>query len=102
MEQGHGGTGAPGHGTMRVAVVSPEAILYEGTATAVVVPAFDGLVGILPRHAPFLSLLGDGVLTVRAPEGERLFRVSGGFVQVRSNVVRVVAERAEMMKAAAA
>jgi F-type H+-transporting ATPase subunit epsilon len=77
---------------MRVSVVSPEQLLFEGDATAVVVPAYDGLVGILPRHAPFLSLLGKGVLTVRGGEGEHRFKVEGGFVQVRANTVRVVAE----------
>jgi len=87
-----GAVGAVGSRTMRVSVVSPEQILFEGDATAVVVPAYDGLVGILPRHAPFMSLLGSGILTVRGVEGTQKLRVGGGFVQVRANVVRVVAE----------
>ncbi|MEK6767891.1 MAG: F0F1 ATP synthase subunit epsilon [Gemmatimonadota bacterium] len=94
MEQGHGGTGAPGQGAMRVSVVSPERVLYEGDASAVVVPAYDGKVGILPRHAPFMALLGEGTLVVRQDGGERRFDVAGGFVQVVKNVVRVVAEKA--------
>ena len=78
-----------------VKVVSPEAILYQGTATSVIVPAYDGLLGILPRHAPMLALLGKGVLTVRGAEGgERRFSVGGGFVQVLANTIRVVAEEA--------
>jgi len=80
---------------MRVLVVTPERTLYDGGATAVVAPAYDGLVGILPRHAPFLSLLGSGPLVVRTPEGDRRFAVSGGFVQVVDDVVRLVAEKAE-------
>jgi F-type H+-transporting ATPase subunit epsilon len=79
---------------MRVSVVSPERILFEGDASRVVVPAYDGLLGILPRHAPLLALLGKGTLVVGAAEGERRFTVAGGFVQVRSDVVRVVAEQA--------
>ena len=80
---------------LRVDVVSPEAILYKGTATSVIVPAYDGLLGILPRHAPMLALLGRGVLTLRGAEGgERRFTVGGGFVQVRASEVRVVAEEA--------
>ena len=93
-EAGHGGTGAQGHGDLSVAVVSPEAILYEGHARSVKVPAYDGLLGILPRHAPMLALLGRGVLTVLGNGGERRFKVGGGFVQVRANLVRVVAEEA--------
>jgi len=83
-----------GHGTMRVSLVSPERILYEGDAAAVVAPAYDGLVGILPRHAPFMALLGEGDLVVREAGSEHRFRVAGGFVQVVKNVVRVVAEKA--------
>ena len=95
-ETGHAGTGPPAQGgTLTVAVVSPEAILYQGGAGSVVVPAYDGLVGILPRHAPLLALLGRGMLTIRGGEkGEQRFKVGGGFVQVRDNTVRVVAEEA--------
>jgi F-type H+-transporting ATPase subunit epsilon len=85
---------------MRVSVVSPEQVLFEGAATSVVLPAYDGLMGILPRHAPMLALLGRGLMTVKTAEGHRQFRVGGGFVQVRADVVRVVAEQAEAADAA--
>jgi F-type H+-transporting ATPase subunit epsilon len=84
----------PHGGTLSVEVVSPEVVLFHGPATAVVAPAFDGLVGILPRHAPMLALLGKGPLTVRSAAGDKRFRVAGGFIQVNDNVVRVVAEEA--------
>ena len=95
-----GAAGAVDSRTMRVSVVSPEQLLFEVDATAVVVPAYDGLVGILPRHAPFMSLLGSGILTVRGVEGTRKLRVGGGFVQVNANVVRIVAESAVVTGAA--
>jgi F-type H+-transporting ATPase subunit epsilon len=80
---------------MRVTLISPERSLYAGDASAVVAPAFDGEVGILPRHAPFLTLLGRGTLTISASGGAQRFAVAGGFLQVVEDVVRVVAERAE-------
>jgi len=80
---------------MKVSVVSPERVLFEGDAASAVVPAYDGLVGILPRHAPMLALLGSGVLKVRTGAGEQRFTVAGGFVQVKDDVVRVVAEQAK-------
>ena len=83
---------APAPQAMRVVVVTPERALYDGGASAVIAPAYDGLVGILPRHAPFLSLLGTGGLVLRTAEGERRFHLSGGFIQVVGNVVRVVAD----------
>lgn len=81
---------------MRVSVVSPEQVLYEGDASSVVAPAYDGQVGILPRHAPFMALLGEGTLAIRNRDEESRFRVSGGFIQVVDDVVRVVAERAQL------
>ena len=47
---------------LKVSLISPEAVLFEGEASAVVAPAFDGEVGILENHAPMMTLLGNGVL----------------------------------------
>ncbi len=81
---------------MRVTVISPEQSVFEGEATAVVAPAHDGEVGILPKHAPFMTLLGEGKLTVRQDEGgDKVFQVKGGILQVVDDVVNVVAEHAE-------
>jgi F-type H+-transporting ATPase subunit epsilon len=76
---------------LHVSVISPEAMLYEGDAQSVVAMAFDGEVGILTGHAPMVTLLGTG--TVRIGDGPS-FTVSGGFLQVVDNQVRVVTERA--------
>ncbi len=80
---------------MQVTVISPEAAMFDGEADAVVAPAFDGEVGILPNHAPFMTLLGDGNLVVRRGEGTSRFVVRGGFLQVVDNRVRVVAEHVQ-------
>ena len=78
---------------LNVSVISPEAILYEGTTDSVVAPAHDGEVGILTGHAPMMALLGKGVLRLGGESGQR-FNVDGGFLQVVDNTVRVVTERA--------
>lgn len=80
---------------MRVSIISPEKSVYDGEATAVVAPAYDGEVGILPHHAAFMTLLGAGRLVVRRDQSADEFRVRGGFLQVRDNTVRIVAEYAE-------
>lgn len=77
---------------MRVTVISPEAAIFDGEADAVTAPAYDGQVGILPRHAPFMTLLGRGPLTVRSGQATHRFQVNGGFLQAVNNTVRVVAE----------
>ncbi|HEV2749766.1 MAG TPA: F0F1 ATP synthase subunit epsilon [Gemmatimonadales bacterium] len=81
---------------MHVTVVSPERAVFDGVADAVVAPAYDGQVGVLPRHAPFLTLLGTGVLQVRQGSGSSRFRASGGFLQVVGDAVRIVADRVEV------
>lgn len=78
---------------MRVSVISPDAAVFDGDADAVTAPAWDGQVGILPRHAPLMTLLGRGTLVVRQGDVTRRFTVEGGFLQVVDDVVRVVAER---------
>ena len=78
---------------LKVSVISPEAVLFEGDADSVVAPAYDGEVGILTGHAPLMALLGDGELRLGGGTGRR-FKVSGGFMQVLDNHVRVVTEKA--------
>ena len=80
---------------MRVLLIGPERAVFDGEADAVTAPTYDGQVGILPRHAPFMTLLGTGILTIRRAEGLSRFRVQGGFLQVVSNTVRVVAEQVQ-------
>jgi F-type H+-transporting ATPase subunit epsilon len=79
---------------MHVTVISPEGAVFDGDATSVVAPAYDGEVGILPRHAPFMTLLGEGRLQVRTGATTRNFRVRGGFLRVVRDTVRVVTETA--------
>jgi F-type H+-transporting ATPase subunit epsilon len=78
---------------LHVSVISPEASLFDGDATFVVAPAFDGEVGILTNHAPMMTLLGKGELRVEGGAGARKFAIEGGFLQVVNNQVRVVTER---------
>jgi F-type H+-transporting ATPase subunit epsilon len=80
---------------MQVTVISPAASMFDGEADAVVAPAFDGQVGILPNHAPFMTLLGEGTLTVRQSDAVSRFSIRGGFLQVVDNRVRVVTEHVQ-------
>jgi F-type H+-transporting ATPase subunit epsilon len=79
---------------LRVSVISPERILFEGEVDSVVAPAFDGEVGILTAHAPMMTLLGKGTLKLGANGSQGAFDVEGGFLQVVDNQVRVVTEKA--------
>ena len=78
---------------LKVSVISPESVLFEGETDSVVAPAYDGEVGILTGHAPLMALLGEGKLRLGAGAA-RSFTVSGGFMQVLNNDVRIVTEKA--------
>ncbi len=83
--------------TLRVSVISPTRVGFEGEGESVIVPAYDGLLGILYNHAPMMVLLGDGELVIRDGEDEHRLHVSGGFLQVVDNVVSVLAEDVETL-----
>ena len=78
---------------LTVSVVSPERMVFQGEASSVVAPAWDGHVGIRPRHAPMITLLGSGTLTVDEPGGgSHSFWIAGGVLKVESNTVTVLTE----------
>lgn len=79
---------------LTVAVISPDRTVFEGTADMVVVPAWDGELGVLRGHAPLLALLGEGTLRVTNAGKESRFHVRGGFLQVADDVVTVLSEDA--------
>ena len=80
---------------LHVALITPEKTVFEDDADMVVLPAWDGEVGILRGHAPMMALLGTGIMRVTRNGAEERFHVSGGFMQVADNVVSVLSEEAE-------
>ncbi len=79
---------------LRVRVVTPEKPVFEGDADMVVVPAHDGELGILPRHARLLASLGFGSLRIHEETQVHRWFLEGGFVQVREGLVTILCERA--------
>ena len=67
---------------LKVSVISPESVLFEGEVSSVVAPAFDGEVGILENHAPMMTLLGTGALRLGGGGADKRFNIEGGFLQV--------------------
>jgi len=86
---------SPSGGPLRVRVVSAVTTVFEGAALALKVPAWDGKVGVRPGHAPFMTLLGAGMLDLDLPGGEAAsFFVQRGVMKVDSNRVTILAESA--------
>lgn len=82
--------------SIQCSITTPEKLVYQGAARVVVVPASDGELGILSRHAALMSLLGTGELRLEEESGSYVrFFISGGFVQVADNEVNILATEAE-------
>jgi len=80
-------------GQLQLRIVTPERPVFQGTVDAVVVPAHDGEIGILPRHARLLAALGVGELRATVGTTVQRFFVEGGFVQVSADRVTVLCDR---------
>lgn len=82
-------------GALQVRVVSPDRIVFEGEASAVSAPAWDGYVGILRGHAPMLTLIGSGEMTIdRLGGGTDSFFVAAGVLKVERDKVTLLTEYA--------
>ncbi len=83
-------------GTLLLEVATPERLMLKEKVNEVEVPGAEGELGILPEHAALLSELGSGLLRY-TPEGghPRYLFISGGWVEVSANTVRVLANTAE-------
>ena len=81
---------------IQLEIVTPERLVYEDEVDSVNVPGIEGELGILPHHAPLLSILGFGELRIRKGGAEESFAIVGGFVQVSPDKVVVMAETADL------
>jgi len=79
-----------------VEIVTQEKVIFsELEADMVVVPAVEGIIGVLPHHAPVLTTLAFGELIVRKGRAEESFAIYGGVVDIRPDRVIVLADLAE-------
>jgi F-type H+-transporting ATPase subunit epsilon len=84
-------------GVLHVELVAADRLVWSGEATMVIARTTEGDVGILPNHAPMLSVVIEGVVDIQTDEGETwVAAVDAGFLSVANNRVSVLAERAEM------
>jgi F-type H+-transporting ATPase subunit epsilon len=81
--------------TFHFELVSPEKLLFSGDVEQVDVPGAEGDFGVLAGHAPFVSTLRPGILTIHAASGEQKIVVLGGFAEVSADGLTVLAEVAE-------
>lgn len=85
--------------TFHFELVSPERMLFSGEVNSVIIPASEGEMTVMANHAPVMSALKPGVVTVTATQGaaRRLF-VRGGFADIADGALTILAEHATALE----
>ena len=81
--------------TIRCEIVSQDRTVFQGDVDIVILPGVAGEMGILPHHAPVLTILRYGVIKIRKDGKEELFSVAGGMAEVQPEIVTILADAAE-------
>ena len=81
--------------SVRLDIVTAERMVYSEDVDAVIAPGVEGQLGILPHHAPLMTILQAGELVVKKDGEEVSLAISGGFLEVRPDRVVVLADAAE-------
>ena len=86
-------------GKLSFSLVSPEREVFSGLVDQVDAPGVEGDFGVLVDHAPFMTALREGLVTVVDGTRRRLFEVEGGFADVTPAGLTILAERASEVTA---
>lgn len=81
--------------TFRVDIVAPQGIIYSADSTFVLARTTGGDIGILAGHTPLIGALKIHPVTIRTENGDEIFAVSGGFLEVQPTKVTILATSAE-------
>ncbi len=81
--------------TMSLEIITAEQQIYGDEVEMVVAPGVDGQLGILPHHAPLMTMLQPGEILIRKDGADTFMVVTGGFMEVLGNKVIILADAAE-------
>lgn len=77
---------------MKLTILSPEGIQFNGEAEEVFFPGVSGSFDVLPHHAPLIAALGAGIIRFRTGSEVKEKVIQGGFVEVKQNSISVCIE----------
>ena len=81
--------------TLRLEIITAERQVFADDVNVVVAPGIEGQLGILPHHAPLMTVLQPGELLIRKDGEETYMAVTGGFLEVRPDKVIILADACE-------
>ena len=80
---------------IKLDIVTPEEAIFSDEIDMLVAPGIEGELGILPHHAPLMTVLGIGELIIRNGNDEQYLAIGGGYLEVQPDRVIVLADAAE-------
>ena len=80
---------------LHLEIVTSERTVFSGDVDMVTIPGSEGVMGVLPNHAPVLSTLRPGELRIKIGQEVQEFAIGGGFVDIHDNRVIILADSAE-------
>lgn len=75
-------------------VITPKKLAFEKDVLSITVPTVAGELTILPKHSDLLSLLKEGVITIRTEKQEEYLSIGGGYMQTDGKIVQILVSRA--------
>src|SRR6516164_6158170 len=80
--------------TLRLEIVTPEAVVYSDDVDMVTLPGVEGQMGILPQHVPLMTQMAPGEMIVRKDGQDRFLAVGEGFVDITGHHVAILTDMA--------
>ena len=81
--------------TIRLEIITAERQVFSDDVNSVVAPGVDGELGVLPHHAPLITMLKPGEVLIRKDNEETFLFVSGGFLEIRPDKIIILADACE-------
>jgi F-type H+-transporting ATPase subunit epsilon len=85
--------------TYRFRIMTPAKTVLDAQVVSLIAPGGAGYLGVLANHAPLVTTLRSGTLTVRLEDAEKLYRVEGGILRVANNSAMLLSERVDEVSA---
>lgn len=85
--------------TIQLEIVTPDGRTFQGPVESLVIPAWEGQLGVMPGHEPLVAVMKPGAMRFHVDGKDEWLAVSGGFAEIGPKKVVVLAETAEMATA---
>lgn len=83
----------------KLSVVTPEKVVLDQDVRAMIAPGSEGYLGVLTDHAPLITGLIPGKLTITEPDNSQMdYVLSGGFLEVSNNIATILADAIESLE----